>query len=82
MPHASSRERVSRRPAAVRLHALSTSIAKRSNCNVKRLRGSAHGTRACTTPSVGHFTRGTRACTYVCSWQVFKCCQTRGSAWS
>jgi len=41
--------------------ARSTSIASRSNKTVNRDRGSAHATRTCLTPCVGHRTRGTRA---------------------
>jgi hypothetical protein len=47
------------------LHCRIKSMTSRSISSVKRLRGSAHGTRTCLTPCVGHWTRGISACRWV-----------------
>jgi hypothetical protein len=61
-PQASSHVMRAMRQAPVMvLHWRMRSMTKRSISCVKRLRASAHGTRTCRTPWVGHSTRGTRA---------------------
>ena len=47
------------------------------NSSVNFEPGVAHGTGVCTTPWVGHSTRGTRAWSRVWSWHVSRCCHSR-----
>jgi hypothetical protein len=57
-------------------------IARHSNNIVKRLVGSAHGTRTVRTPCSRQFVRGTAACTRVRYWQVSRCLHARDASWS
>src|SRR5438132_269581 len=63
--------------AAVTAASRNQSIANRSNSSVNFEPGVAHGTALCTTPWVGHSTRGTRAWSRVWSWHVSRCRHSR-----
>src|SRR6266478_5346209 len=60
MPHTASHPSFSWRATAVTAASRNQSIANRSNSSVNFEPGVAHGTALCTTPWVGHSTRGTR----------------------
>src|SRR5207244_1660560 len=73
MPHTASHPSFNWRATAVTAASRNQSIANRSNSSVNFEPGVAHGTALCTTPWVGHSTRGTRAWSRVWSWHVSRC---------
>ena len=70
MPHTASQPSWSCRATAATAASRSQSIASRSKSSVNFEPGVAQGTGLCSTPWVGQSTRGTRAWSRVCSWQV------------